>query len=308
MKKKVVIYGDPTQVDKVATVLVNANLELDIHFIEDHSFNEANFDRLVTLSVLAPNIKLTRSPMAYFKEADLLLLVDLVPATTDTAMKEFVATNLPEFREVISHAMSQGFAGQICSLQTYDEIWTYLAWKFSGLPQHQIFGLGTFTATLVLQRLLQAQFHVGDHDVRTYVLGTFAQPTIIWSRTMIGGFPLLRLIADTHNELDATLLTQLSQRLNTLLTQDAQALAIRSLPRLLRGLTHETGFISALTVLTEADTKQLSYSLPIYLNQNGIREFMTVSLTEAEQEAVTASYQVGRELLTQIEAGKLEGK
>lgn len=308
MKKKVVIYGDPTQVQQVATMLVNANLELDIHFIEDHYFNEANFERLVALSVLAPNVKLTRSPMAYFKEADLLLLVDLAPATPDATMKDFVTANLPEFREVISHAMSQGFAGQICSLQTYDEVWTYLAWKFSGLPQQQIFGLGTFTATLVLQRLLQAQFHVGDHDVRTYVLGTFTQPTIIWSRTMIGGFPLLRLVADAHNELDATLLTQLTQRLQALLASDARALAVSSLPKLLQGLTHEIGFISALTVLTEADTQQLSYSLPVYLNRTGTREFMTVSLTEAEQEAVSASYQPGRELLTQIETGKLEGK
>lgn len=308
MKKKVVIYGDSTQVQLVATTLINADLELDIHFIEDHYFNEANFKQLMALSVLAPNITLTRSPMAYFKEADLLLLVDLVPATSDTLMKEFVTANLPEFREIISHAMSQGFAGQICSLQTYDEVWTYLAWKFSGLPQQQIFGLGTFTATLVLQRLLQAKFHVGDHDVRTYVLGTFAQPAIIWSRTMIGGFPLLRLIADAHNDLDATLLTELTQRLQALLAQDARTLAVSSLPKLLQGLTHEIGFISALTVLTEANDQQLSYSLPVYLNQTGTREFMTASLTEAEQEAVTTSYQPGRALLTQIETGKLEGK
>jgi len=68
-----------------------------------------------------------------------------------------------------------------------NDLLTYAAWKFSGLPRHQVFGTGTMEMSATLRYLLGRHFRVDPRSVHVYVLGGDNGEVPIWSSATIAG-------------------------------------------------------------------------------------------------------------------------
>ncbi|PIO83647.1 lactate dehydrogenase [Loigolactobacillus backii] len=306
MKKRIVVCGGMNSVYETVFSCLLANFPIEIALIKDDLFDQATFDQLASAADLQTHVDLISGDASLLKTADLLILTDIMPQQEKQSKADYVAAALPHFRALIGTAMSQGFAGKLCLLQTYDDIFTYLAWKFSGLPKANIFGLGTFTDTLILERLLQKRLRVGRHDVRDYVVGNSDHKIIAWSRAYLGASPLLSLVASDTTDFDADQMQQLEQQLTLIANSKQMATRTLSLQLIIRALFFEDGLISTFTALHHFDDKQqVAYSTPIYLSDAGVRMLTSVSLAEDEASELTAVKQATRDFLTKIETGQI---
>lgn len=306
MKKNIVICGNADRVYAVTLACLLVDFPLTINLLSDDGLSSERLQELVNAADLQNNIDVQLATPAIFKTADLLLITDLQAVPADISALDYATAILPEFRKLIASAMANGFTGKICLLQKYDELFTYFAWRFSGLPQSDIVGFGTFPATLLLERLLQKQLRVGRHDVRAYVVGTAQQPIVVWSRAYVGVAPVLTLVASETTDFDADKMMQLEQRVQQESGVEQFALQAICLQTVLRALLFEAGLLSTFTTLHPyTDDQLVAYSAPIYLSGSGTRQVTELSLTKEEQAELAASLAVTRDMITQIEQGGL---
>ncbi|MFD1319377.1 Rossmann-fold NAD(P)-binding domain-containing protein [Loigolactobacillus zhaoyuanensis] len=304
--KNIVICGSAERVYAATLACLLADFPMTINLLVDDELNDGRFQELVNAADLQANITVQSATEAVFKTADLLLITDLQTVSAQISALDYATAILPAFRKLIASAMANGFAGKICLLQKYDELFTYFAWRFSGLPQNDIVGFGTFPATLLLQRLLQKQLRVGQQDIRAYVVGTQQQPIIAWSRAYVGVTPVLTLVANDTTDFDADKMMQLEQRVQKESGVEQFALQAICLKPVLQALLFEAGLLSTFTTLHDYSNDQLvAYSAPIYLSGSGVRQITELSLTKEEQAELAAALAVTRDLITQIEQGGL---
>ncbi|MFD0897951.1 Rossmann-fold NAD(P)-binding domain-containing protein [Loigolactobacillus binensis] len=304
MKKNIIICGSEQRVYAATLACLLVDLPLNIHLLVNDELNAGRLQELVNAADLQHNITVQQATTAIFKKADLLLITDLKSLPAAVSALDYATAVLPDFRKLIANAMANGFTGKICLLQKYDELFTYFAWRFSGLPQSDVVGFGTFPASLLLERLLQKQLRVGQHDVRAYVVGTQHQPIIAWSRTYVGAAPVLTLVANDTTDFDADKMMTLEARVQQESGVEQFALQAICLQTVLQALLFEAGLLSTFTTLhSYADEQLVAYSAPIYLSGSGTRQVTELSLTKEEQAQLAANIAVSRDLITQIEQG-----
>lgn len=304
MKKNVMICGSAECVYAAALACLLTDFQLTISLYCTDKLSPARFQELTSAADLQANVAVKQAEAADFKAADLLLITDLKAFSDDKKITPDLQANLALFQRLIATAMGNGFAGKICSLQKYDALFVYFAWRFSGLPQNDILGFGTFPVTLLLERLLQKQLHVGKHDVRAYVIGTQNQPTIAWSRAYVGVAPILKLMASAETAFDADAMTQLEKRVQTESQVTQFALQAVCLQTVLRALLFTGGLLAPFTTLhAEKADQVLAYSMPVYLDNTGVRQVAPLVLSKEEQSALETIITATRELITKIEQG-----
>ncbi|KAI8089681.1 lactate dehydrogenase B [Halteromyces radiatus] len=72
------------------------------------------------------------------------------------------------------------------------DVLTQMAQKFSGLPQKQVFGSGTYLDSTRLRALISEVLHVNANSVHAYVLGEHGDSQFIaWDAATVAGKPLL---------------------------------------------------------------------------------------------------------------------
>lgn len=306
MKKDVIICGSAECVYAAALACLLTNFQLSISLYCTDELAAGRFQELASAADLQANVSMKRAEAADFKAADLLLITDLKAFSSDTKVESDIQANLTLFQHLIATAMGNGFAGKICSLQKYDALFVYFAWRFSGLPQNDILGFGTFPLTLLLERLLQKQLHVGAHDVRAYVIGTQNRPTIAWSRAYVGVAPILKLMASEEIAFDADKMTQLEKRVQTESQVTQFALQAVCLQTVLRALLFSGGLLAPFTALHTKEANQtLAYSMPVYLDHTGVRQVAPLVLSKTEQSEIEEIITATRGAIAKIEQGDL---
>lgn len=85
------------------------------------------------------------------------------------------------------------------------DVLTYFARQFSGLPDHQVIGSGTFLDSARLRGILAEKSEVAASSIDAYVLGEHGESQFIaWSLVSIGGIPISKaLVIDTSMDHEA---------------------------------------------------------------------------------------------------------
>lgn len=165
--------------------------ELDMAIFKDLTYTEAIF----------PHTTLKIGNEKDFQDTDLLIITACEERNEDETDKEYLRRNIKLVRKIINQAMANSFDGMVIIATEPTDIFTYLIWKFSGLPKERIFGLGTYFDTIYFQNMLSKFFKISVHDVKGYIVGGSQknQKIAIWSRSYVGGTPVLGLTVDSDN-------------------------------------------------------------------------------------------------------------
>jgi malate dehydrogenase len=76
------------------------------------------------------------------------------------------------------------------------DVMTSVALRYSGMPPHQVFGLGTHLDSMRLKSLIAQYFRVHVSEVHTRIIGEHGESMVpLWSATTIGGIQISNLPA-----------------------------------------------------------------------------------------------------------------
>ncbi|AOA00132.1 lactate dehydrogenase [Carnobacterium divergens] len=275
--------------------------ELDMAIFKDLTYTEAIF----------PHTTLKIGNEKDFQDTDLLIITACEERNEDETDKEYLRRNIKLVRKIINQAMANSFDGMVIIATEPTDIFTYLIWKFSGLPKERIFGLGTYFDTIYFQNMLSKFFKISVHDVKGYIVGGSQknQKIAIWSRSYVGGTPVLGLTVDSDNAFNQEAMFKMEEMI--LKRYDDNAVCrtgytnAATLAKLVQLISNNEEAIVPLVHLVDIDEyKAIPLSLPILLGENGISASYELGFSDDERQEILGVAKQIREQLDIIEQGK----
>lgn len=175
-----------------------------------------------------------------------------------------------------------------------NDLLTYAAWKFSGLPRHQVIGTGTMEMSATLRYLLGRHFRVDPRSVHVYVLGGDNGEVPIWSSATIAGMSVTEA-CKSHGCPPAVLkalfreaqdrVRQAAARRNGHFSAGAALAWLAS-----SVLRNENHIFAVSTVLhNEYGMTDSSFSVPAVIGEKGIDRILRVEVSDEELPDLLAS-------------------
>lgn len=174
------------------------------------------------------------------------------------------------------------------------EVITYYTWKYAQLPPQQVMGTGTFLDNLRLDYYL-AQLIGDDKKIDTLMLGEHGE-SIVWikSHSTIDGLHISEFLTnDQLNALESDVLTTASRIKKT---QGATIYAVTSCAlELMEAMLNPTETVYPISCMIDDHYKNLLgygsmyISLPVRLDQNGVKQILSVQFNDEELVAMRKS-------------------
>ena len=207
--------------------------------------------------------------------------------------------------------MANSFDGMVLVASEPSDIFTYLIWKFSGLPKERIFGIGTYFDTIYFQNMLSKFFKISVRDVKGYIVGGSDrnQKVAIWSRAYVGGTPVLGLTVNPDNDFNQDVMFEMEEKIlkrsDALKITESGYTIAAILSKILQFIGNNEEAIVPLVHLVDIDEyKAIPLSLPILLGENGLSASYELGFSDSEKQEILAVAKEVREKLDFIEQGK----
>lgn len=301
MKPTLLIQGNFDQTSQLVHQLLVMNLPLDCVVMPNTTDDTPRYQPLVVASALCPRLTVRVGTAADYGKATWLVILDRYAAELP------LANRIAELRLLMKHIIENGFNGQLVFSGEQDELLTYFAWKFSGLPASQIWGLGTYPLTRLLTYRLAERLGVGATVIQATVVGMAKSPIAAWSRTYVGPAPLLMYLANADADFDADDLDKMSSWLVREAAEQQDTLRYMAIIRLIQATLSQQPVIAPVTNIHEEDPVFAAAS-PVLVGAKGIQHLTNLVLSEDEQQAYGAQIAEIREQITAIESQQTEGK
>ncbi|WP_034550599.1 lactate/malate family dehydrogenase [Carnobacterium funditum] len=245
-----------------------------------------------------------------FLSTDLLIITAQEERKSDESDNDYIRRNISLIRKVIKKAMANGFSGLILIATEPTDMFTYLVWKFSGLPKEKIVGLGTYIDSILFRQLLSKKLSVSSRDVNAFIVGGSSKDSKVttWSRSNIGGNPILSLMMDKKNHFNQndrinieTILSErdlFSRETNSYFTNVS---ALVKLTQLI--FTDEKALVTLMHLVDIEDLVNIPLSLPVLLGKEGIIKISELGFSDSEKKELLKVARETRDYLDWIEKG-----
>lgn len=228
-----------------------------------------------------------------YANADVLILTAKENRLENEPDSEYLRRNILLVRKIINQAMASGFSGLIVVANKLDDLFTYLVWKFSGLPKNKIIGLGTYVDTVYFQKLLSEALDVSFNEVKGYIIGGSSpfQKTVAWSRSSMGGNSVLGLTMDPNTNFNQDNISIIEEKIakrnrmneNKELTLTTATALLELIEYI---LTNKKAIVPIVHLMDIGELKDIPLSIPVILGENGIRQIAGLNFSETEQKSL----------------------
>jgi len=175
-----------------------------------------------------------------------------------------------------------------------NDLLTYAAWKFSGLPRNQVIGTGTMDESATLRYLLGRHFRVDPRSVHVYVLGGDGGQVPIWSSATIAGMSITE--ACKSHGCPPAVLNALFREAQDRVRQAAgrrngHFSAGAALAWLASSVLHNENHIFAVSSVLhhEYGMTDSAFSVPVVIGEKGIDRILRVEVNDEEMPELLAS-------------------
>jgi malate dehydrogenase len=181
---------------------------------------------------------------------------------------------------------------------------TYVAWKVSGLPRHQVMGMAGVLDAARFQTFLSMELGVSISDINATVLGSHGNLMVPLPRySTVNGIPITEL-------LDAATIARLVDRtrnggaeiVELMQSGSAYFAPAASVCLMVAAILYnQPKLLPIATVLAgEYGWHDLAIGVPCRLSCNGIEQILPLNLTASEQAAFDASAESVRQSLDRL--------
>jgi L-lactate dehydrogenase len=227
---------------------------------------------------------------------------------------DLVNRNGAILRQIIPQITSQKPGGIMLITTNPVDVMTYAAWKLSGLPGQRVIGSGTILDTARFRYLLSQYYGVDPHSVHAHIIGEHGDSEVpVWSLANISGMRLPDFCTTRGWDYDQRKMDQLFSK-----TRDAAYEIIKrkgatyyavaaGLTRIVEAiLRNQKTMLSVSSLIQDYyDFKDVCFSLPTVISQEGVEWVLRLDLNPEEIEHLRHSAQVLKKAIAEL---KLENR
>lgn len=285
MKHKIVLIGCGNVGMSFAYALLNQQTSVNelvlIDVNEERIIGEA-MDLNHCLS-LAPNkIDIHVGTYQDCENANIVVIAAGANQNPGETRMDLIDKNSTIFKSIVTRVMESGFQGIFLVATNPLDVMTYLTWKYSNLPTHQVIGSGTSLDTARLRYLIGDRLNITPKNIHAYVIGEHGDSEFIpWSKANIG----FQSMQDYLTEIEM-------EQLHTEVKDAAYEIINRKgatyygigmcLVRIINAILGDENAI--ITVSTYDSENDIFIGLPAIINHQGVREVIPMDLTLQEKE------------------------
>lgn len=212
---------------------------------------------------------------------------------------DLIHKNASIFKEIVSNVMASGFNGIFVVATNPLDVMTYLTYKYSGLPAHQVIGSGTSLDTARLQLIIGKKLCINPKNIQAYVIGEHGDSEFIpWSNANISLQNIKEFFTEEElNDIEDDVRNAAYEIINK---KGATYYGIgMALVRITNAILGNENTIIALSVYDE--NNDVYVGLPAILNKDGAERRIRLELTEEEKRQLQHSIDIIKSNIASIE-------
>lgn len=222
---------------------------------------------------------------------------------------DLLQRNANVFRDVVPRVIRSNPDGILLIATNPVDILSYLAWKLSARPPHQVIGSGTILDTARFRYLLSEHYGVDPRSVHAHIIGEHGDSEIpVWSLTNIAGVQLRTYVAAQGSIYDDNAMQRLFER-----TRDAAYEIIRGkgatyyavaagLVRIVESIVRNQHTVLSVSNLVEDayGVSDVYLSLPAVIGRTGVERMVRLPLNEQETTGLQQSAEILKSSIGQL--------
>lgn len=243
------------------------------------------------------------------QNADLVIITAGASQKPGETRLDLTKKNVEIFKDMIPKLTAEINSDTLLLVVTNPvDILSYVTWKLSGLPPHQVIGSGTVLDSSRFRYILSQRCNIDARNIHGYIIGEHGDSEVpVWSATNIVGLPFEEfdeICNQKKNDDKSELISEIKNAAYEIIdrkgaTYYAIALAVN---RIVKGIIRNENSILTLSTLLQGEygLSDVYLSLPCIINRNGIRESLELELSPAEKEALNNSAEVLQDLIRKL--------
>lgn len=222
---------------------------------------------------------------------------------------ELADTNAKIMKEITQNIMKSGFNGIIIVASNPVDLMTYVVSKVSGLPKNQVIGSGTVLDSARLRYILSDYFKVSSKNIHAYIMGEHGDSSFVpWNHAYVGCKKIADVIKERNKPISE--LEQIHQEVvnaayEIINKKKATYYGIgMSLSKIVKSvLDNDNSIITVSAYLKDGEYGQddIYIGVPAIINKNGVRELLTLELSEEDQKKLDESCRIIKQMREKIE-------
>ncbi|AFG38325.1 L-lactate dehydrogenase [Spirochaeta africana] len=238
-------------------------------------------------------------------DAEIAIITAGAKQRPDESRVQLMDRNVGIMRSMVGDLMASGFGGVILVVTNPVDVLTFVAYRESGLPAHQVIGSGTVIDSARLRTFLSRSCSINPQNVHGYVIGEHGDTSFpAWSNVTFGGVGVQEFCQDCDagcgdDELRRQATEYVRQAAQTIIKAKgstyyavAQAVAI-----ITQAVLRDERRILPITAVMSGfeDFREVAFSYPHFVGKNGIATDAGINgrlryeLTAEEQEQLRTS-------------------
>lgn len=222
---------------------------------------------------------------------------------------ELAETNAKIMKSITESIMKSGFNGIIIVASNPVDLMTYVVSEVSGLPKNQVIGSGTVLDSARLRYILSDYFKVSSKNIHAYIMGEHGDSSFVpWNHAYVGCKKVEDIMKERHKsqaDLDEIHKEVVNSAYEIIEKKKATYYGIgMSLSKIVKSvLDNDNSIITVSTYLKDGEYGQddIYIGVPAVVNKNGVRELLTLELSEEDQKKLDESCRILKEMRDKIE-------
>lgn len=259
-------------------------------------------------SALAGDQRIYAGDYARAADSDIFLITAGLRRKPEESRLDLIHRNVELFVSIVDSIKKAGTRPEahIFVVSNPVDILTQLAWRRSGLPWRQVYGLGTMLDTARFSSLIAQELNLAPTQTKALILGEHGDSMVpIWSSATVNGLPLSGWAECTPGFQNAVFERAKGSGAEVIKRKGgagwAVGIAIRDVVHAV--LLNKKALLPVSSLAQGAyEIRDVCLSLPSVVGRGGIEGHATIKLWPKEQTALQASARALRETLAKVRA------
>ena len=221
---------------------------------------------------------------------------------------ELAETNARIMKSITESIMKSGFNGIIVVASNPVDLMTYVVSEVSGLPKNQVIGSGTVLDSARLRYILSDYFEISSKNIHAYIMGEHGDSSFVpWNHAYVGCKKVEDIVKEQNKSkehLEEIHKEVVNSAYEIIEKKKATYYGIgMSLSKIVKSiLDNDNSVLTVSTYLKDGEYGQddIYIGVPAVVNKNGVRELLTLKLSEEDQKKLDESCRILKEMREKI--------
>lgn len=222
---------------------------------------------------------------------------------------ELAETNARIMKSITESIMKSGFNGIIVVASNPVDLMTYVVSEVSGLPKNQVIGSGTVLDSARLRYILSDYFEISSKNIHAYIMGEHGDSSFVpWNHAYVGCKKVEDIVKEQNKSkehLEEIHKEVVNSAYEIIEKKKATYYGIgMSLSKIVKSiLDNDNSVLTVSTYLKDGEYGQddIYIGVPAVVNKNGVRELLTLKLSEEDQKKLDESCRILKEMREKID-------